>query len=88
VAGGIFDNNQGSRFTSTKWRGVFKDRSIRISMDGRGRAIKNIFIERLWRTVKYDEIYLKVYFALIDAHAQLDTFCRFYNAPTSVDLDA
>ena len=49
-------------------------------MDGRGRALDNVFIERLWRTVKYDEIYLKDYVSLIDAHAQLDTFFRFYNA--------
>ena len=48
-------------------------------MDGRGRAIDNIFIERLWRTVKYDEIYFKDYVSPIDAHAQLDTFFLFYN---------
>lgn len=75
----IFNTDQGSQFTSAEWLGVLKDRPIRISMDGRGRAIDNIFIERLWRTVKYDEIYLKDYVSLIDAHAQLDTFFRFYN---------
>ena len=75
----IFNTDQGSQFTSAEWLGVFKDRPTRISMDGRGRAIDNIFIERLWRTVKYDEIYLKDYVSLIDAHAQLDTFFRFYN---------
>ena len=75
----IFNTDQGSQFTSAEWLAVLKDRPIRISMDGRGRAIDNIFIERLWRTVKYDEIYLKDYVSLIDAHAQLDTFFRFYN---------
>lgn len=75
----IFNTDQGSQFTSAEWLGVFMDRPTRISMDGRGRAIDNIFIERLWRTVKYDEIYLKDYVSLIDAHAQLDTFFRFYN---------
>jgi putative transposase len=75
----IFNTDQGSQFTSAEWLGVFKDRPIRISMDGRGRAIDNIYIERLWRTVKYDEIYLKDYVSLIDAHTQLDTFFRFYN---------
>ena len=75
----IFNTDQGSQFTSAEWLAVFKDRPIRLSMDGRGRAIDNIFIERLWRTVKYDEIYLKDYVSLIDAHAQLDTFFRFYN---------
>jgi putative transposase len=75
----IFNTDQGSQFTSTEWLTVFQGRSIRLSMDGRGRALDNVFIERLWRTVKYDEVYLKDYVSLVDAHAQLDTFFRFYN---------
>ena len=75
----IFNTDQGSQFTSAEWLEVFKGRSTKLSMDGRGRVIDNIFIERLWRTVKHDEVYLKDYVSLVDAHAQLDTFFRFHN---------
>ena len=75
----IFNTDQGSQFTSTEWLGVFAGRSTKISMDSRGRALDNVFSERLWRTVKYEEVYLKDYVSLVDAYAQLDTFFRFYN---------
>jgi len=75
----IFNTDQGCQFTSAEWLGVFQGRPIRLSMDGRGRALDNVFIERLWRTVKYEEVYLKDYVSLVDAHAQLDIFFRFYN---------
>ena len=52
----IFNSDQGAQFTSTKFTGVLEDRGIRISMDGRGRVHDNIFVERLWRTVKYEEV--------------------------------
>jgi len=55
----IFNSDQGSQFTSEAFTGVLKDAAIRISMDGRGRAHANIFVERLWRSVKYDAVYLK-----------------------------
>jgi len=48
-------------------------------MDGKGRCFDNVFVERLWRTVKYEEVYLKSYCSLVDAHAQLDTYFNFYN---------
>ncbi|PTY01862.1 hypothetical protein DB347_25240 [Opitutaceae bacterium EW11] len=48
-------------------------------MDGRGRCLDNVFVERLWRTVKYEEVYLKTYRSLVDAHAHLETYFRFYN---------
>ena len=48
-------------------------------MDGRGRALDNVFVERLWRTVKYDEVYLKSYCSQVDAYTNLETFFRFYN---------
>ena len=54
-------------------------RGVKISMDGRGRALDNVFVERLWRTVKYDEVYLKSYRSQIEAYTNLDAFFRFYN---------
>ena len=58
---GIFNSDQGAQFTSEEFIGVLKDAEIRISMDGRGRLYDNIFVERLWRTVKYEEVYLNDY---------------------------
>ena len=55
----IFNSDQGSQFTSDAFTGVLIENGITISMDGRGRALDNIFVKRLWRTVKYEEIYLK-----------------------------
>ncbi len=57
----IFNTDQGSQFTSQAFTGVLQDHEIAISMDGRGRALDNVFIERLWRTVKYEDVYLKQY---------------------------
>ena len=57
----VFNSDQGSQFTSEAFTGVLKAHDIRISMDGRGRAFDNIFVERLWRTVKYEDVYLKGY---------------------------
>jgi len=54
----IFNTDQGSQFTSEAFTGILKDADVAISMDGKGRAIDNVFIERLWRTLKYDHIYL------------------------------
>ncbi len=55
----IFNTDQGSQFTSTAFTGVLKKHDITISMDGKGRWVDNVFVERLWRTVKYDNIYLR-----------------------------
>ncbi len=55
------------------------ERGIKISMDGKGRCLDNVFVERLWRTIRYEEVYLKTYQTLIDAHTQLEACIRFYN---------
>jgi len=75
----IFNNDQGSQFTSSAFTGLLEQNNIRISMDGRGRAFDNIFIERLWRTVKYEEVYLHDYQDGVDAYFALDKYFRFYN---------
>ena len=63
----IFNSDQGSQYTSEAFTGRLKDAGIQISMDGRGRAYDNIFVERLWRTVKYEEVYLRDYASLTEA---------------------
>ena len=75
----IFNSDQGAQFTSTDFTGRFESAGIRISMDGRGRALDNVFIERLWRTVKYEEVYLKDYRTPREAAQQLETFFIRYN---------
>lgn len=75
----IFNTDQGSQFTSAEFTQPLLARCVKISMDGRGRALDNVFVERLWRTVKYDEVYLKSYRSQIEAYTNLDTFFRFYN---------
>jgi putative transposase len=75
----IFNSDQGSQFTSTVFTGRLKDRGILISMDGRGRAMDNIFVERLWRTVKYEEVYLKDYLGVSDTISNLGDYFAFYN---------
>ena len=75
----IFNSDQGTQFTSDEFTGVLQDHFIRISMDGRGRAFDNIFTERLWRTVKYEEVYLKDYDGVHDAREHLRRYFDFYN---------
>jgi len=75
----IFNTDQGCQFTSAEFTAPLLALGVKLSMDGKGRCLDNVFVERLWRTVKYEEIYLKSYVSLIDAHAQLDRFFRFYN---------
>ena len=75
----IFNTDQGSQFTSAEFTSVLKARSIRISMDGKGCWRDNIFVERLWRTIKYEEVYLKAYDSVAQAKASLGQFIRFYN---------
>jgi putative transposase len=75
----IFNTDQGCQFTSAEFTHPLLDRGVKLSMDGKGRCLDNVFVERLWRTVKYEEVYLKSYVSLIDAHAQLDHYFRFYN---------
>ncbi|WP_418134135.1 IS3 family transposase [Acidihalobacter ferrooxydans] len=76
----IFNSDQGAQFTSTAFTDVLKREGIRISMDGRGRALDNIFVERLWRSVKHEDIYLKGYDALGELTLGLTDYFMFYNA--------
>lgn len=75
----IFNTDQGSQFTGNSFTGVLKDHGIRISMDGKGRAMDNIFIERLWRSVKYEDIYTKEYVTVDELKKGLRTYFHFYN---------
>ena len=75
----IFNTDQGSQFTSEAFTGKLEDAGIQISMDGRGRTFDNIMIERLWRSVKYEEVYLKDYENFIDARKGLAEYFLFYN---------
>lgn len=75
----IFNTDQGSQFTSEEFTGCLGDAGIRISMDGRGRATDNIFIERLWRSVKYEDIYLRDYIDGTHVRRGLERYFRFYN---------
>lgn len=76
---GIFNTDQGSQFTSQHFTKALERRGIRISMDGRGRALDNVFIERLWRSVKYEDIYLRDYADGHALHEGLRRYFRFYN---------
>jgi putative transposase len=76
---GIFNTDQGAQFTSEDFTRRLEQAEVRISMDGRGRVIDNIFIERLWRSVKYEEIYLQDYRDGTEARENLDRYFRFYN---------
>ncbi len=75
----VFNTEQGSQFTSLEFTQVLQDRGVRISMDGKGRYQDNIFVERLWRTVKYEEVNLKAYANVLDAQRGLEDYFRFYN---------
>ena len=75
----IFNTDQGSQFTSVAFTGVLKRAGVDISMDGRGRALDNIFVERLWRNVKYEDVYLNGYATMGDLHAGLTRYFAFYN---------
>ena len=75
----IFNTDQGSQFTSSDFTSRLLDRDILVSMDGRGRALDNIFVERLWRTVKYEEVYLRDYRNVSEAIDCLTSYFHFYN---------
>jgi len=75
----IFNTDQGSQFTSEEFTGMLKQHGIRISMDGKGRWVDNVFVERLWRSVKYEEVYLRAYDSIDDARNSLDRYFAFYN---------
>jgi putative transposase len=75
----IFNTDQGCQFTSDDFTGVLKAQGIDISMDGKGAWRDNIFVERLWRSVKYEEVYLNAYESLPEARQSLDKYFRYYN---------
>lgn len=75
----IFNTDQGAQFTSEGFTGVLLSHGVSISMDGRGRWMDNVFIERLWRSVKYEEVYLKAYESISEARRELEAYFDFYN---------
>jgi putative transposase len=75
----IFNTDQGSQFTSDAFTRILKTHNIRISMDGRGRWMDNVFIERLWKSVKYEDVYLKAYSSIIEARTELTKYFDRYN---------
>jgi putative transposase len=75
----IFNTDQGSQFTSDGFTNVLKAHGIRISMDGKGRALDNIFVERLWRSLKYENVYIKGYETMKDAQIGISEYMNFFN---------
>ena len=75
----IFNTDQGSQFTAEAFTRVLKERGVRISHDGKGRFMDNIFIERLWRSLKYEEVYLKAYAQVPEARVGIGSYLWFYN---------
>jgi putative transposase len=75
----IFNTDQGSQFTSGAFTGVLKRNGIEISMDGKGRWVDNVFVERLWRSVKYEDVYLRAYETPFDLRLGLARYFEFYN---------
>jgi len=75
----IFNTDQGSQFTSAAFTGLLSENAIRISMDGRGSWRDNVFVERLWRSVKYEEVYLRAYDSVTEARSSLGSYLGFYN---------
>jgi putative transposase len=76
----IFNTDQGSQFTSEAFTARLKEHGIQISMDGKGRWVDNVFVERLWRSVKYEEVYLKAYASIAEAKQGLKQYFSFYNS--------
>ena len=75
----IFNTDQGSQFTAEEFTAVLLDRGVKISMDGKGRCIDNIFVERLWRSLKYEEVYLNAYETVSEARAGIAYYMNFFN---------
>ena len=75
----IFNTDQGSQFTSLEFTELLKQHNIEISMDGKGAWRDNVFVERLWRSVKYEEVYLKAYETVSDVKSGLGRYFQFYN---------
>jgi putative transposase len=75
----VFNTDQGVQFTSQAWTGRVESAGVAVSMDGRGRCLDNVFVERLWRTVKYEDVYLRGYEVVPELQRGLDRYFRFYN---------
>jgi putative transposase len=75
----IFNTDQGAQFTASAFTGVLLERGVKISMDGKGRCIDNVFVERLWRSLKYEEVYLNDYDDLVEARTGIRRYFDFYN---------
>ncbi len=75
----IFNTDQGSQFTSARFTGLLLGNAIAVSMDGRGAWRDNVFVERLWRSVKYEEAYLRAYDSVGEARASIGRYLEFYN---------
>src|SRR5258705_3004122 len=77
----VFNTDQGSQFTGQAFTGVLADNGIAISMDGKGAWRDNVFVERLWRSVKYEEVYLRAYDSVSEARTSTGSYLDFYNTP-------
>ena len=75
----IFNTDKGSQFTSSRWIQALTDRGVKISMDGRGRTLDNVFVERLWRSLKYEAVYLREYESVREARSGIHGDLRFCN---------
>jgi putative transposase len=75
----VFNTDQGVQFTALAWTGRLESAGVRVSMDGRGRCLDNVFVERLWRTVKYEDIYIRCYSNVLELKAGLGRFFPYYN---------
>jgi len=75
----IFNTDQGAQFTADAFTKPLRERGIAISMDGKGRCLDNVFVERLWRSLKYEEVYLHAYDSVTEARVSIDRYFRFYN---------
>ena len=75
----VFITDQGSQFTSEAFTGMLLEHTVQVSMDGKGRYLDNIFVERLWRSIKYEEVYLKAYQNGSEAGIEIDGYLEFYN---------
>ena len=75
----IFNSDQGVQFTCKDFIAILQENDIQISMDGKGRCLDNIFIERFWRTIKYEEVYLKSYESVREAYENIKNYIQFYN---------
>ena len=76
----IFNTDQGSQFTGEQWTSMLKAHGVRISMDGKGRALDNIYVERLWRSLKYEDIYLNDYESVSELRDGIARYFSFYNS--------